>query len=147
MATIYHLNFCHLKLSSCALKNYVAVLYVFEFCLINIPYVQCGSEQHKFSDSHYTTFLYSGDLKSRQVWILNDWKKVGLHMVQIYMGSEIPKPNQLKSGQIAAILSNHLKTDNQKVWISNGLFSDPHCILNQDTTTMMKVRLWKVLRK
>ena len=79
-----------------------------------------------------------------------------------WSGSEVRNPNQLKSGQMAAILSkpfeipkksrfwmvqflnvwdwsisqrwspiiwklDHLKSDPQKVWISNGRISDPQC--------------------
>ena len=60
------------------------------------------------------------DLKFGLFWILNGWKEVGLQMVRIWNTiwnpeaqplSEIRKPNPLKSGQIAAILSkNHLKS-------------------------------------
>ena len=48
---------------------------------------------------------YCGDLKSGLVWISNGPKKVGLQMVRILKGSEILKPNYLKSSQMAAILS------------------------------------------
>ena len=42
--------------------------------------------------SHAFLLMYSGDLKSDLVWILNGPKEVGLQMV-FRMGSEIRKPN------------------------------------------------------
>ena len=42
---------------------------------------------------------YSGALKSRLVWIKNGQKSLGCKWLGFLMGSEIPKPNHLKSRQ------------------------------------------------
>ena len=59
---------------------------------------------------------YSGDLKSDLVWILIGPKEVGF-----WMGSEIWKPNPLKSGQMAAIMSKTFWNLDKNVRILNGL--------------------------
>ena len=53
----------------------------------------------------YFIFNYSGDLKYGLVRILNGKKRLGCKWSESQMGSEIRKPNHLKSGQTAAILS------------------------------------------
>ena len=47
---------------------------------------------------------YRGDLKFDLVWILNGQNSLGCKWSGFRMGSEIQKPNHLKSGQMAAIL-------------------------------------------
>ena len=126
-------------------------------------------DPHCTLDPRYTTFfvptksyctwnkLFSGDLKSGLVWISNGWKEVGLQMIWISNGNEIQKPNHLKLGQMAAILSkpfeilretfrfrmawfsngpimwkpDHLKSNFQKFRILNGGISDPRCTPKQ----------------
>ena len=57
-------------------------------------------------------FLYSGDLKSGLVWFQMVKKRLVCKWSGFYMGSEIRKPNHLKSGQMAAIwIKNHLKCE------------------------------------
>ena len=90
------------------------------------------------------TAMYREDLKSGLVWMLIVEKRLGCKWSRSQMGSEIWKPNLLKSRQMADILSNHLKSRQWcpdfecihckvrpfeiKFWILNGQISDPHCI-------------------
>ena len=94
----------HTKNFACTVMSLKAIDFLSCFFWVAVAH---NCDNHLSSTLLLTTFCqssWSGDLKSRFVWISNGLKEVGMQS-GFQMGSEIQKPSHLKSGQMGAILS------------------------------------------
>ena len=73
----------------------------------------------QFSSCGKNKNINSGDLKSWLVWISKVEKRLGYKWSRFWMGSEIWKPNHLKSKQMTAIMSKTIWNLDKIVWYSD----------------------------